>query len=87
MIECPKCGCDHEPVGIHEEDSGRRHCDSCGYYFRVSIDYNPEYHISCVDCEWGKADESGKQWCENCGRLNMGLNPVDPRLRRRKPEV
>ena len=49
MIECPKC------QHCHEEDEGERKCEICGFAFTVEIEYDPEYTIQCVECEFGPA--------------------------------
>ena len=56
-IECPKCGCEHEPCGMHEEDSGEWDCENCGLKFVVEIEYDPSYSVSCVEHEYGEDRE------------------------------
>ncbi|ENM6506616.1 hypothetical protein AB8I70_001843 [Vibrio cholerae] len=45
-VECPYCGHEHEPSGIHEEDFGEWECVICDKKFDVYIDYSPNYHVS-----------------------------------------
>lgn len=52
-IDCPKCGYEHEPTGIHEDDSGEQNCDECGFNFFVEVEYSPSYSTCCMDHEWG----------------------------------
>jgi transposase-like protein len=56
-IECPKCKHEHDPVGIHDEDSGEMECESCGFKFVVEIEYEPDYSTSCVEHEWGLVNQ------------------------------
>jgi len=48
-IDCPKCGAEHSPNGIHEDDEGEHICEKCSFSFTVSIDYSPEYHSQCAE--------------------------------------
>lgn len=52
-IDCPKCEHEHKPRGSHGDDSGERNCEACGFAFVVEIEYDPSYHTSCIECEWG----------------------------------
>lgn len=52
-IDCPYCGNEHAPVGNHEEDSGERECDGCGFKFIVEVEYSPSYSVTCVEHKFG----------------------------------
>lgn len=73
-MDCPKCEHEHEPAGIHEDDAGEMSCESCGFRFRVEIEYTPSYLTHCVEHEFGewglKADLSGElvrcRFCTHC---------------------
>lgn len=53
-IDCPKCECEHEPVGNHEDDAGEMTCEDCGFVFVVEIEYEPTYSTQCKACEFGE---------------------------------
>ena len=68
-IDCPKCGAEHSPNGIHEDDEGEHICEKCSFSFTVSIDYSPEYHSQCAEHEWGEWLDMPKgriRWCAIC---------------------
>lgn len=78
MFECPKCKCEYEPIGCHEEDSGEHCCDQCCFKFIVEIEYDPTYSTTCVECEFGEPQvhdtATGKhkfQFCKHCERCVM----------------
>ncbi len=69
MIFCPKCGHEHWPVGIHEEDYGEQDCESCGFKFVVDIEYDPTYSVSCLDHDWEVKESPSLrkyQQCQHC---------------------
>ena len=77
-IDCPKCGHEHEPTGLHEEDSGEWECGVCEFKFNVLVEYNPCYTSSCVTHEWGEYKTTitmGKtvtgRWCAHCGAYEL----------------
>jgi len=76
MIECPKCKEEHEPTGIHEDDSGEMECESCGFAFVVYIEYDPSYEISCVVHQFGEMQTisgTDAQFCVNCGKCRLAI--------------
>ena len=76
MIECPKCHCEHEPMGMHDEDAGEWECENCGFVFVVEIDYDLIYDSECVNhkfpTEFEKHNEQyEKRHCEYCGKCEL----------------
>lgn len=61
IIDCPKCGCEYDPSGDHDFDSGEWTCEECGCKFIVEIDYEPDYSSRCA----GHTYVNGE--CTNCG--------------------
>ena len=81
--ECPKCKTEYEASGSHEEDSGERTCDECGFQFVVEIEYDPSYYVYCVECEFGEYEHretsrgAGEfRFCKHCGACEMKTNPT-----------
>lgn len=69
-IDCPKCGCEHEPSGSHDDDAGEMKCEECGFAFRVEIEYDPSYSTSCVEHDWGDVEIAAGvpvKFCKHCG--------------------
>jgi len=74
-IDCPQCKYEHEPSGAHEDDSGEWECHDCGFKFKVLIEYDPCYLVSCETHEWsewkwkhGLAENTEGRWCTICGQ-------------------
>lgn len=53
-FECPKCKHQHEATGSHEDDSGQRDCEACGFLFVVEVEYMPTYSTFCHVHEWNR---------------------------------
>ena len=78
-IECPKCGHENEPSGLHEEDSGEWECYECEFKFTVLVEYDPCYTVSCVTHEWGEFKATAirrggtitGRWCGHCGAYDL----------------
>lgn len=77
-IDCPKCNHEHEPTGLHEEDSGEWECGVCEFKFIVLVEYDPCYSSSCVTHEWGEwgwkhglAENTEGRWCGFCGAYEL----------------
>lgn len=64
-IDCPKCECEHEPSGRHDDDAGEMTCKGCGFRFVVEIDYEPEYYTTCVKHEFGPWESTACIYCGN----------------------
>jgi len=79
VIDCPKCGEEHEPIGSHEEDSGEHECENCGFKFVVTIEYDPEYYSRCVTHEYGEwkpvpargGEIVTARFCGHCGACEL----------------
>ncbi len=72
--ECPKCGAGHEATGSHEDDTGERECDECGFAFIVEVEYEPEYSTSCVTHDYvfercGNTCSGNR--CQLCGTIDI----------------
>lgn len=80
-IDCPKCGYQHIPTGVHDDDGGEHECEGCGVNFYVEIEYSPTYLTACMDHEWGpfrtfKTEDVGGEaidcrFCVYCGKCQL----------------
>jgi len=71
---CPNCGVEYEAIGNHEEDEGEQECETCGFNFLVSIDYDPIYYTECVEHDFEEFGSHNKVTgrldvvCKICGK-------------------
>ena len=79
-IICPKCKCEHESYGTHEEDCGAWTCEGCGFKFVVEIDYAPSYIEWCVEHDYGPFETFAgiqSRFCLRCNYCQLKSEVVE----------